>query len=157
MIVSDRHIAALHSFLTDDYEVWLQTHQQLIDSDDAEGYGVLVHAAFTRAAFRKFSPSWSLPDVIQFVGDVRAKVAPYAHEIDALIAENLLRQAIGDESLATDALSNVDVQAVATAEGILLQAMIYDAGLDGVELEDFIKDATMHANNWLAQRAELSE
>lgn len=152
MTVSDQHVAALRSFLADGYEVWLHNHQELINSGNAEGYGLLVHAAFTRAAFRKFSPSWSLPDVIRFIGEVRANVVPYAQEIDALTAENLLRQAIGDESLGADALSGVDVQAVASVEGILLQAMVRETALDEVGLEEFIKDATIHANKWLATR-----
>ncbi|TDC38731.1 hypothetical protein E1281_39025 [Actinomadura sp. KC345] len=150
--MNDQHVTALRSFLLDDYEVWSQKIENLIASDNAENYGILIHAAFTRAAYRKFSPSWSLPDVIRFVGEVRSSVGADAREIDALVAEKLLRQSIGDESVKADELAGVDVQTIATAESTLLLAMVHDADLDEVGVEEFIKDATMHANKWLAAR-----
>ena len=156
MTVTDEHIAVLRSFLVDDYQVWYQRTEQLLASGNAENYGLLIHAAFTRAAYRKFSPSWSLPDVIQFVGKVRSNLGSNAHSIDAVAAEKLLRQSIGDESLSPKELASLDIETVAVVEGFLLQVMVREFNLDEAGLEEFINDAALHANKWLAARVSES-
>jgi len=57
----------------------------LLKADRIEGLGELLLAAFTVAARRRFSPTWSPAEIVRFVADVRSS----SDEIAALLAPSV--------------------------------------------------------------------
>jgi hypothetical protein len=69
----------------------------LLKADRIEGLGELLLAAFTIAARRRFSPTWSSADIVRFIADVRSRTNEMAALLAPAVAENQLRLALGAE------------------------------------------------------------
>jgi hypothetical protein len=145
MVVSDDQVAALHAFLAlEPYETERLT-KQLVEADRLEGYGELVYAAFIGAVRRRFSPTWTIPDVIRFVATARARLLNDEIEIDPRTAEILMRRALG-ESIAAD----LDEEDRARAQIFLLVELIVDEELDDAGLDEFLAHARTLADQLIA-------
>jgi hypothetical protein len=59
--------------------------------------GALVCGAFAAAARRRFSPTWTSPEIIGFVADFRASSPEAAELLSPSAAENQLREVLGDK------------------------------------------------------------
>ncbi|RKS67694.1 hypothetical protein BZB76_6900 [Actinomadura pelletieri DSM 43383] len=152
--ISDQHVAALRTFLVEGSEVWLKRHENLLKDETDFGYSLLLYAAFTKAAEKRFSPVYSVPQLIQYVADHRLSLEEHADELNPRVAEKLLRFALGDESLSERPPFGMDPVSVARAEMYLLMALIEEAKLNDAELEKFIKDSSILANEWAAADQE---
>lgn len=144
--VTDEHSAALRSYLADPPEVWMPMHRRLLDSGEVDAYQALFYAAFTVAARRKFSPTWSVAKVIQFVARVRAALGKDARLIDPGVAETLVRRALNDESLQGGEFADIDQETKARTQLVLLTAMVDDLDLDQSGLASFLKQSRELAN-----------
>jgi hypothetical protein len=141
MVVSDDQVAALRAFLAlEPYETERLT-KQLVETDRLEGYGELVYAAFVAAVRRRFSPTWTVPDVIRFVGTARARLLNDEIEIDPRTAEILMRRALGDGIVAER-----DEEARTRAQIFLLGEMVVDEELDDDGLDEFLATARVLAD-----------
>jgi hypothetical protein len=104
--IPDAMVAAMHTYLaalhTDsDSDAALDESDRqflaLLKADQIEGLGELLLAAFTVAARRRFSPTWSPAEIICFVADVRSRSDEMAALLSPLAAERQLRSALGQE------------------------------------------------------------
>ncbi|RKS67700.1 hypothetical protein BZB76_6825 [Actinomadura pelletieri DSM 43383] len=152
--VSDLHVTALRTFLVEGPEVWLKRHENLAKDETDLGFSLLLYAAFTKATKKKFSPLYSVPQLIRYVADHRLSLEEHARELNPRVAESLLRFALGDESLGERPPFGVDTMSVVRAEMYLLMALVQEAKLNDAELEEFIKDSAVLANEWAAADQE---
>jgi hypothetical protein len=141
MVVSDDQVAALRAFLALEPNETERLTKQLVETDRLEGYGELVYAAFVAAVRRRFSPTWTVPDVIRFVGTARARLLNDEIEIDPRTAEILMRRALGDGIVAER-----DEEARARAQIFLLGEMVVDEDLDDDGLDEFLATARVLAD-----------
>lgn len=148
MPVTDEQVAVLRAQLTADREAYDRGHGRLDGKTDAAGYAILLTAAFTLAAERRFVPPLTLADLIRYVADVRARTPSAAENVDPKIAERLLLGALTDESI-----SDIDGKAIGVNQGILLVAMVADEDLDPAGLERFIEESRALANEWMSAPA----
>lgn len=108
MVISDAMVAAMHTYLSGlhsgsdaDSDATLDDSDRqflaLLKADQIEGLGELLLAAFTVAARRRFSPTWSQAEIIRFVAGVRSRSDQMAALLSPLAAERQLRSALGQE------------------------------------------------------------
>src|SRR4051794_18027716 len=96
MPVIDEPEATLRAHLTGDAEEYHRLWSQL-DHDAAQtGYMAPLAAAFFEAVDRRFAKSGTVTDVIEFVGPLRARLGEDADEVGPVVAERLIRDALGD-------------------------------------------------------------
>ncbi|GAA4225655.1 hypothetical protein GCM10022254_08010 [Actinomadura meridiana] len=117
-------------------------------SDSNNGHLQLYSAAFTKAAQRRFSPTYSVSQLIRYVADLRRHLGDNANKLNPKVAENLLRYAVGDETFSEDPPFGVSQQLLIREEISLLIALYVDMELDEAEAEEFIKDSVELANHW---------
>lgn len=143
MAVTDADAAALRSYLAkgDDGADWKQQHEQLYQMGDPRGYGALVYATFVTAVRRRFSPTWTMAEVIQFVALVRRALDDDRAAVDPITAENLIRRALGDH-----VSDNAGEEAKAISQLILLVALVAEAGLDSIGLDQLLSEARAMAD-----------
>jgi hypothetical protein len=105
--ISDAMVAAMHTYLSGlhsdsdaDSDATLDESDRqflaLLKADQIEGLGELLLAAFTIAARRRFSPTWSPAEIVRFVADVRSRSSEMAALLQPVAAENQLRIALGN-------------------------------------------------------------
>ncbi|MGI5223999.1 hypothetical protein [Actinoallomurus sp. CA-142502] len=145
MTVTDEQVAALRAFLASEPDEAERLTGQLVEADRLVGYGELVHAAFVTAVRRRFSPSWSIPEVIGLVATVRAQLLDDGIHIDPRTSESLMRHALGD-AVATD----LEKPATARAQVLLLGELIVDEGLDDAGLDEFLAQARTLADRLMS-------
>ncbi|WP_344954330.1 hypothetical protein [Actinomadura miaoliensis] len=141
MQVTDEHVKALRSYLLEEPEVWIPLHKRLLESGRAQGYELLIWAAFVLLVRRMFSPTWSLDKVIRYVAGVRASFGEQAGLIDARVAESLMRRALGDEANTGEALDRAGDESKAHAQLMMLMALASDANFDDSALDDLLNSA----------------
>ncbi|MFG2243732.1 hypothetical protein [Spirillospora sp. NPDC048823] len=139
--VTDMHLAALRTFLAEGPEEWLERYGEEIKNEVDTGYSLLVYCAFGEALRLKFSPTYTIPQVIRYVADLRLQLEEYAHELDPRVAEGLIRYSLGDKSLNGRPPFGVDEVTMMRAQILLLVALVSEEDLDEAELERFIKDS----------------
>jgi hypothetical protein len=145
VIVNDEQVAALRAFLAGGPEEFVPLHHRLIRSDQMEGYGEFVYAAFVTATRRRFSPTYTRADIIRFVAGVRALLYEEPDIINPHAAESLIRRALGEQL--TDEL---DMETNARAQIALLLALVQDEDLDNAELDEFLDTVRTSTGQWWA-------
>jgi hypothetical protein len=145
MAERDDQVAALRAFLALEPHEAERLTKQLVETDRAEGYGELIYAAFVIAVRRRFSPTWTIHDIIRFVATARARLLDDEIAIDPRTAEILLRRALG-ESIATE----LDEEARARAQIFLLGELVVDEEFDDGELGEFLSQACALADRFVA-------
>src|SRR5262249_26179963 len=108
------------------------------------GYSALVSAAFCIAASERFPEGTPAEDVIEYVGDVRARTVGSA-KLDPRIAERLILAVFTDEET-----GDIDPRSSLNAQLFLLAALTADAQPDKAELDRFMVRARRLADRWLA-------
>lgn len=136
MAVSDTQIASLRAFLSNDPHEGMRLAGSLVDSDDADGFGELLYAAFVTAVRRRFSAAWTIPAVVTFVAAARAALFQDGTDIDPHAAEILIRRALGDS-----VITGVEEMASARAQVLVLRRLIADERLDDCGLDRFLAEA----------------
>jgi hypothetical protein len=102
--ISDEMVAAMQTYLsalhTDSEAAFDESDRQfltLLKADRIEGLGELLLAAFTVAARRRFSPTWSPAEIVRFVAGVRGRSDEMAALLRPSAAERQLRLALGQK------------------------------------------------------------
>lgn len=144
MAITDEHVAALRAFLVSDSDQAGRLTKQLVETGQVEGYGELIYAAFCAAVRRRFSPSWTLPEVIRFVASVRACLRQNGVDVEPHTTEILIRRALGDNVAA-----KLGEEAKARAQVLVLPQLIRGEGLDGAELDALLAEARTLADQLL--------
>lgn len=111
----------------------------LLKAGRIEGMQTLLLAAFTVAARRRFSPVWSLREIIRYVADVRSDSGDLAALLNTAAAENQLRIALGQQIP-----PDPDMEARGRAQMILLGTLTID--YTEHELDTLMSDARMLAD-----------
>jgi hypothetical protein len=133
MPVTDEQVATLRAHLTGEVKEYQRLWGRL-DRDAAKtGYMALLAAAFFEAVDRRFAKDGTVADVIEFVGGLRARLGEDADEVDPIVAERLIRDALGDGTIA-----DLDEDTIVATKVILLTALISDEQLDEVGMDEFM-------------------
>ena len=146
MPVTDRQMVLLMAHLAGEEKVAQRVHTELVTSGTAEGFAELVYAAFVIAARRRFSPTWTRPDVIRFVAQARAPLSEQPDVLDPCAAEHQLRSALGEELT-----SYPPAKDRASAQLILLDALVQSANLADTELSELLDQARGLADRLLTR------
>jgi hypothetical protein len=133
MRITDEQVATLRAHLAGDVEEYQRLWERL-DRDAAKtGYMALLAAAFFEAVDRRFAKEGTVADVVEFVGDLRARLGDNSDEVDPTVAERLIRDALGDGTIA-----DLDEDTIVATKVILLTALISDEQLDKARLDEFM-------------------
>jgi len=106
-------------------------------------------AMFTIAVERQFGDAADPAAVSRFVSDVRARY-PNGYQVDQVLAEALVRAALGEEEL----LEGLDMNSAGAVETFLATAIIDSKRYSNAELEDFIHEAEDFALQGLREISE---
>ena len=137
MPISDAQVSALRAYLIRDADEAEKLNEQFRTSDDVDGFGELIWAAFVLAARRRFAPEWTVPDIVRYVAAVRARRAEHKDDFHPRTAEILLRRALGE-------MVEADLTELARghAQIFLLGELIADEGFDNfTDLDEFMAEA----------------
>ena len=130
MVVTKSSVAILRTYLKGDIE----RHERLVDQLDSHAakadYGVLLAAAFFTAVDRRFAKNGTDADVVEFVGEVRARSERLRDSIDPRTAERLIRAVYTDEDI-----EDIDGKTAIGHQFILLGALVIDEELDDPGLD----------------------
>src|SRR6266516_2652175 len=155
MAVTDEQVAALRAYLylrsDQEADKAEQLFKQLARSGAVEGIGELLYAAFTVAARRKFSPTWTLADIVRFVAQVRAQASDEPSLLDPAAAEHQLRTALGAKLPGYPA-----EEARAQTQLVLLPALADSLGLDQAGLDGLLAEARPLADQLITQQHRSS-
>jgi hypothetical protein len=152
MSVTDDQIAALRAQLAGDYDEHRRLLADLNTRGALAGYTALVTAAFIEAVDRKFGPGHRDDgDVIEFIGDVRARFPGADDEIDPAGAERVVRKALGRGSI-----SDLDGPTIRHIERLLLPVLVADEHLDDDELDRLLASARKLLDSLSTRAAKAS-
>lgn len=143
MAVTTEQVATLRAFLVRDFEQYERLHEQLDPVAARTGYTALIAAAFVEAVDRRFGSNSADADVVEFVGEARARFDPDGDAIDPRAAERMIRAVYTDEEI-----GDLDTETVVGNQVILLTALIADEGFDNTELDDLLAKARELADQW---------
>lgn len=146
MRVTDDAVAALRAQLTGDKEGYDRLLPQVEAAGHAAGYGALVAAAFAEAAERRFRAEGTPEDIIRFVADVRARTPDAGDKLDQRIGEQLFLASLMDSPLDDD----LEGGTIVATQLLLLVAMIVDEGPTSDQLDAFLAEARMLADEWMS-------
>lgn len=154
MAVPDEMVAVMRTYLlalhSDSGAALDESDRQflgLLKAGKIEGLQVLLLAAFTAAARRRFSPVWSPAEIIRYVAEVRSDSGELATSLNPVAAENQLRIALGQE-----VAPYTDMEARGRAQMILLGALTSDY-TEG-ELDALLSEARMLADRSIMDRQQ---
>ena len=147
----DEHVEALHSYLSGDTEAWKALNDRITCDEIAASYMSLIYGAFVAAVRRKFSSSYSLVEVVRYVADLRIRIGADGGGINGRVAENLIRDVVGDPDLRKDP-DFQDPYSVVPAELAILADLVFEASYDDAGLREFVRDSTRLARGWVAAR-----
>ena len=147
MAVTDDQVAALRMYLSAraDVEATDAQRQFLILSRTGrlDEVGALVCGAFAAAARRRFSPTWTSPEIIRFVADFRSSSPEAAELLSPSAAENQLREVLGDKQAIRP-----PEEARARAQFMLLAALTVT--LDPRERDEVLAEGRVLADSLIA-------
>lgn len=146
---SDMHVAALRAFLIEGPDAWAERYEVQLKREDGLGFSFLMYCALAKAAHRRFSPTYSFPQIIRYVADLRLSLGEDAHELNPRVAEGVLRYALGDKTLSARPPFGAGQVTMARAQFYLLMALVFEADLDDAQLEELVKDSIEYASEWL--------
>ena len=154
--IGEENILALRSFLVEGPAAWESLQDKLqADDETAAGYMSLLYGAFCVAVRRRFSPRYTVGEIVQFVADVRIAAGEDAGLVSPLVAEDMIRRVVGAPPPGDG--GSDDVRAVIYAELFVLLYLVAEADFDRAGLEQFIEEVATYTEQWLAaRRAEAS-
>jgi hypothetical protein len=152
MGISDEQVTALRALLTRNFDEHRRVIAQIKQTDGLAGYNELVAAAFFEAIDRRFGTRYTLPDIIEYVAEVRTRIRSPDPGIDPNVAERLIRKALGEGTT-----RGIDKKTLLHTEGVLLVALIMDEEFDDPALKAFLAEARALADRLkrLREQAEL--
>lgn len=136
-------MTALRTLLTGNIDEHRRVIAQISQSGQWSGYNELITAAFFEAVDRRFGTRYTLPDIVEYVAEVRTRSSNPDRGIDPNVAERLIRMALGE------GLSHgVDKKTLIHTEGALLVALVSDEQFDDVALDAFLARARTLGDRW---------
>ncbi len=146
MAVTDEQVATLRAQLAGDFD----EHRRLLNRLDPiaarTGYTALIAAAFFEAVDRRFVNDGKIandPEIVEFVGSVRARSEEAARDTDPVAAERLIHHSLGRGSIA-----DLDDETVLSTQMFMLAGLIADEQLDAVGLDAFLTEVREVAEEW---------
>src|SRR5690606_37012354 len=91
-------------------------------------------------------------DIITYVADTRIALGEDRDAIHPRLAEELLRDALGDTPFEPG--REEDAEPAILTQVALLGALLGEADLDEAGMEEFIKESTEFAREWVAARQD---
>jgi hypothetical protein len=147
--VTAGYVAALRAFLTGDEDTFgrLSADLQARDGGEYSGdvYSALTGMALFLAARRRFPDGYTNADVVRLVGQVRARFANSADDIDPRVAERVLLGVLGNAAAAPIP----GPAAVAVVVPAILSVLLEQEGISGDGLDGFLAEARPLADAWL--------
>ena len=107
-----------------------------------------IAAMFTIAVERRFGEDASPSEITDFVSEVRAAY-PNAYKVDPILAEGLIRSALGDDS----SLSGIDLTDAPATEMFVATAVVDGLNLDKERLDQLVAEAREFALEELGEAA----
>jgi hypothetical protein len=149
MRVSDQQTAAVRALISGDEHDFVPLTAQLTDAD-MYPYQLLLEAALTLAAIRRFRSGFTESDLIRYVARLRAGTAERAEDmdLDPLAAEATLRRALGQPAAQVG-----DPWTRLRAVVALLTVLFSDLGLAESGVEGILAEARALADRWLTESA----
>ncbi|TQM68555.1 hypothetical protein FHX41_2204 [Actinomadura hallensis] len=147
--VRGEHVVALRSLLKGEPGSW-EPFQVAESPEEAIAYTAMLYGAFKVAVWRKFSPTYSTPDVIRFVADMRIAYGRDVSPIHPHVAEQLILEALGNP--AAESYVPPDAESVIGVEAAVLDTLLHEENLDEAGLEEFIEDSADFVREWIAAR-----
>ncbi|RKS77115.1 hypothetical protein BZB76_2489 [Actinomadura pelletieri DSM 43383] len=97
--VGAEHVEMLRLFLTEDSD-WAEQFEEPTDADEIIAHNLMGYSAFAVAVLRKFSPTYSVPEIIRYVTDLRkALIGDESLQLNPRVAEALIREVLQDKTL----------------------------------------------------------
>jgi len=149
MRVTDDQVATLRAQLAGDLDEHRRRLRGLDRKAAATGYSALIGAAFFEAVDRRFAGRATEADVIEYVGDVRARGREIAMRLDPRVAERLILLCLGEDVPVDDIAPGERI----AAQIVLLAAVVADADFDDAELDAFLADVRSIADRWIREPA----
>ncbi|TMQ95903.1 hypothetical protein ETD83_21940 [Actinomadura soli] len=148
--VGDEHIELLRRFLSDDPND-PSTFDVSTAESNAIAHNLMAYSAFAVAVLRKFSPNFTIPEVIRYVTDLRkAILRENALQINPRVAEGMIRAVLEDQTLKDREPYGADNEAMVNAGFAVLLELFHGAELKGPELDEFLRESADYARRWLA-------
>ncbi|MFG2249411.1 hypothetical protein [Spirillospora sp. NPDC048823] len=148
--MTDDDVAGLRAFLADGDEVTSPLFIPETGSTTPTG-SVLFTAAFSVAVLQKFSPAYTVPDIIRYVTDLRTRLGERVPRVNPRVTEGLIRGVLGDKDLKDREPYGADEEAISIAVLAVLLDLFHAANLDGPELDRFLRDVGDYARRWLSE------
>ena len=149
MAVTDDQVEALRAYLSARTDTAASDAERqflaLAKTGRLDEIGALVYGAFAAAARRRFSPTWTSPEIVRFVADFRSSSAEAADLLSPSAAENQLRDVLGDKQAIRP-----PEEARARAQFLLLAALA--VVLDPPELDEVLTKGRALADLMIADR-----
>lgn len=147
--VDDEHIDLLRQFLSEDPDE-PESREEPTARDDIVAHNLMAYSAFAVAVLRKFSPTYSVPEIIQYVTDLRkAVVEEDSLQINPRVAEGMIREVLQDKTFTDTAPFGADNETVVKASFVVLLDLSHKAELAGPGLEEFLQESAHYARQWL--------
>ena len=135
-MISTEQVTALRALLTRDFDEHQRVIAQIKPVGGLAGYYELVTAAFFEAVDRRFGSGYTLPDIVEYVAEVRTRLRNPDRGIDPNVAERLIRKALGEGTT-----RGIDKETLLRTESVLLTVLIMDEQLDDAALDAFLAEA----------------
>lgn len=144
MPVTDDQAATLRAYLSGNFDEHDRLHRQLDPVAARSGYNALISAAFCEAVERRFANDGTPADVVEFVGNVRARSEQLSQEIDPRTAERLILAVYTDEEI-----DDIDGNTRLGTQFLLLAALVVEENLDDKGVDKVVASARTLADEWI--------
>jgi hypothetical protein len=144
----DSAVAVLRAFLTRDFSTY-QSLREGLDADQRQAFSVVLAAAFTSAATRRFGEKPSAADVIEFVAEARARYPTAGGIVSAEDAETVIRTSTGDDDL----VGALDGRRSGAAQTAMLFALTRENEAPLAAIDALLAGAATQAEDYFQRRA----
>jgi len=144
----DSAVAVLRTFLTRDFSTY-QSLREGLDASQRQAFSVVLAAAFTSAATRRFGEKPPTADVIEFVAEARARYPTAGGIVSAEDADTVIRSSTGDDNL----IGALDGRRSGTAQTAMLFALTRENEAPVAAIDALLAEAATQAEDYFQRRA----
>lgn len=141
-------VAVLRAFLTRDFSTYQDLREDL-DASQRQAFAVVLAAAFTSAATRRFGEKPPAADVIGFVAEARARYPTASGIVSAEDAETVIRASTGDDDL----VGALDGHRSGAAQTAMLFALTHENEAPTAAIDALLAEAATQAEDYFRRRA----
>ncbi|MFI0485373.1 hypothetical protein [Actinomadura sp. 9N215] len=144
------HVEPLRLFLTEG-AVGPESFDEPTVESDIIALNLMAYSAFAVAVLRRFSPTFTIPEIIRYVTELRkAVLGEETLQINPRVAEGMIRAVLRDKTLEDREPYGADNEAMVKACFAVLLDLFHKAELEGPDLEKFLQESADYAGRWLA-------